>query len=97
MTQTYVDEDEPWLGILAAVEFAIFSTTNRLKGYSPGKLVFGRDIIILIKHTVDWELIRQQNQTQINKDNIHENRNQFYHNYKVKNKVILNNQTTYKY
>ena len=73
MTQTYVDEDEPWLGILAASEFAIFSTTNRLKGYSPGQLVFGRDIIILIKHNMYWELIRQQKQAQINKYNIHKN------------------------
>ena len=52
ITQTYVDEDDPWLWILAA--FAIFSTTNRLKGYSLGQQVFGRDIILPIKHTVYW-------------------------------------------
>ena len=59
ITQTYVDKYDPWWGILAAAEFATFSTTNRLKSYSPGQLVFGRDIILLIKHRVDWELIRQ--------------------------------------
>ena len=28
-TQTYVDEDDPWTGILAAAAFTIHSTTNR--------------------------------------------------------------------
>ena len=36
------------MGILPATEFVILSTTNRLKGYTPGKLIFGRDIILLI-------------------------------------------------
>ena len=63
------------MGILASESFAIFSTTKRLKGYSLGRLIFGRDMILPIKHMVDWELICQTNQEQINKDNIHENRN----------------------
>ena len=54
----------------SATVFEILSTINRLKGYSPGQLLFGRAIILLIKHRSDWELIRQQNQTQKNKDNI---------------------------
>ena len=54
--QTYVDENDPWKGILAAAAFAIFSRTNGKKGYIPCQLIFGRDTIILIKHTVYWEL-----------------------------------------
>ena len=57
--ETYVDKDEHWSGILAAAEFAIISTENRLKVYSPGQLVFSREIILPIKYTVDWELIHQ--------------------------------------
>ena len=45
ITQTYFDEDDPWFGILAAAVFLIISTTNSMKGYSPGQLLFGRDII----------------------------------------------------
>ena len=30
-TQTYVDEDDLWTGILSAAAFAIFSKTNRQK------------------------------------------------------------------
>ena len=63
----HVDEDDPQSGILAAPAFAIFPTEDRLKGYSPGQSVFGRDMIIPIKHKADWELIRQRNHRQINK------------------------------
>ena len=52
ITETYVDEDDPWLGILYEASFTILSTTNCLKGYSPGQLVFVHDMILLIKHNV---------------------------------------------
>ena len=58
--ENYVDEDDPWSGILAPAEFAISSTTNRLKIYSLGQLVFDHNIITLIKHKLDWELICQR-------------------------------------
>ena len=54
-------------------------------------------MILPIKYTVDWELICQQNKTQINKDNIRENRKQFEHDYKVVDKVMLTKHTAYKY
>ena len=53
-TQTYVDKNDPYMGILAAAEFVIRSTNNRQKYYSPGQLIFGRDIILLVKHRVGW-------------------------------------------
>ena len=93
-TQTYVDEDEPWTGILAASAFAIFSTTNIPKGYSPGQLIFDRDMILPIKHRVDWELLHQQKQTQINRDNTWENKHRVDCGYKVGDKVMLINHTT---
>ena len=61
-TQTCVDEYDLWLGILAATEIVMISTTDILKGYSPGQLIFVRDMILPIKHDVDWELIRQKKQ-----------------------------------
>ena len=66
---TYVDRNYLWTGILASAAFEILSTTNRQKGYSPGQLIFFRDMILPIKYRVIWELIRQQNETQINKYN----------------------------
>ena len=61
---------DPWLAILFAAAFTISSTKNRLKCYSPGQFVFGRDMILLIKHTVDWELICYLKENKINKDGI---------------------------
>ena len=95
--QTFVDGDDTWFGILPADEFIIISTTNGLKGFSPGQLLFCRDMVLLIKHKVDWELIRQQNHMQINKDNIHENINRSDHNYKVGDEFIITNKIAYKY
>ena len=59
-TQTYADKNDLWTGILYAVVFEIISTINRHNGYSSGQLNFGRDIILPIKHRVDWELICQR-------------------------------------
>ena len=58
-TKTYDDKNDMWTGILSVAAFAIFSTTKSPKDYSPGQLIFGRDIILPINHMVDWELIRQ--------------------------------------
>ena len=55
ITQTYADKDGPWLEILTASALLILSTTNMLKGYSTGQLVFGCDMILPIKHTMDRE------------------------------------------
>ena len=68
--ESYVYEDDPWLVILAAAAFYIRSIENELELYGPSQLLFGYDMIILIKHTMDWGLIRQQNQMQIDKNNI---------------------------
>ena len=46
--KTYVDENDQWADILAAEAFAISSTTNWQKGYSPGQLIFCRDMILPI-------------------------------------------------
>ena len=54
-------------------------------------------MILPIKHKVDWGLIHQQNQTQINNDNLRENINLFDHDYKVWYKFMLTNHSAYKY
>ena len=53
ITQSYIDEENPWLGILYSAAFVIGSTTERLKGYSTVQLIFGCDTIIPMKHTMD--------------------------------------------
>ena len=91
MTQTYVDEDDPWLVILTAEEFAIRLEANSLKGYSPGQVVFGRDTILPIKLNFDWELIRHQTDMHINEDNIRKTIKRLDYGYTVGDKVMLTN------
>ena len=45
----------------------------------------------------DWELISHKNQAQINKDNICENNKRVDYNYRVGDKVMINNHAAYKY
>ena len=52
--KTYVNENDPYLGVLSSASFEIRSTTNRFKRYSPLQLVSGRDMILPIKHKLDW-------------------------------------------
>ena len=77
----------------------ISNSLNRkyINAYIPVQLVFGRDMIQPIKHKVDWELIRHRKQTQINKQNIHKNYKRVDHNYKARDKLMLNNHAAYKY
>ena len=48
-------------------------------------------MILLIKQKVDWELIHQQKQVKINKDNIRANIKRDDHDYEVGDKAILTN------
>ena len=70
---------------------------KEVKVYSLVQLVLFRDMILSIKYKVDWELIRQPKQTLSSKDNIRENIKQVDHNYKVIDKVMLNNNAAHKY
>ena len=52
--------EDPWKDITAASEFAIhtrFHTTNK---HSPGKLLFGKYMIITIENVYIWELISKR-------------------------------------
>ena len=64
LEDNYLDEDDPWKGILlSAMAFAVRSTFHTTLRQTPGQLVFGRDMIFNIKHTANWEYIRQGNKT----------------------------------
>ena len=73
LQETYVDDADPWMGILAAADFVVISTYHMIKQKVPGQLLFVRDMILPINHVTDWRYIRQCKQTQINKDAICEN------------------------
>ena len=72
--ENYLDEDDPWKGILAATAFAIRATYHTTLQKSPGQLIFGRDMIFNIQHTANWEYIRARKQRLIQKNNKNENK-----------------------
>ena len=67
----YLDKDDPWMVILSVTVFEIRSTVHTLKGYTPGQLIFGRYMVLPIKHISNWKLIPQRKQAQINYYNAH--------------------------
>jgi len=97
LQDNYLDEEEPWQGILAATAFAVRSTYHTTLQKTPGQLVFGRDMIFNLKHTANWEYIRLRKQKIINKNNDRENTKRVPHLYKEGDKVMLRTGTENKY
>ena len=93
----YLNEDDPWKGILSATAFAIRCTYHTTLHSTPGQLVFGRDTIFNIKHTANWEVIRQHKQKLINANNKRENAKRIPHQYCAGDKVMLQIGTENKY
>jgi len=93
----YLDETDPWKGILTAAAFAVRTTYHTTLQKSPGQLVFGRDMIMNIKHTANWEYIRMRKQKLIDKNNRIENSKRKAYSYEVGDQVMLRVGTERKY
>ena len=79
---------EPFKEFLSAAAFTIQSVHHTTLGATPAQLVFGRDMTLPIKHEVDWTLIRQKHQAEINQNNARENKSCIEHEHKVGDKVM---------
>lgn len=97
LENNYLDEEDPWKGILSATAFAIRSTLHTTLKKTPGQLVFGRDMIFNVQHTANWEFIKQRKQRLIDKNNKQENAKRIPYTYKVGDKVLLRRGTENKY
>ena len=85
------------MGIIADSEFEVHFIVHTLKVYTKGQLVFGRDMVLPIKHIANWKLIRQSKQAQINYDNVRKNKNRLDHDYQVRYRSMIRNNVSYKY
>jgi hypothetical protein len=56
----YLDEDDPWKGILNATAFAVRSNFHMSLQSTPGQLVLRSDMIFNIQHAASWEYIKQR-------------------------------------
>ena len=97
LQENYLDKDDPWKGILSATAFAVRSTYHTTLQKSPGQLVFGRDMILNIKHTANWDFIKHRKQAIILKNNKRENLKRIPHQYHAGDKVMLHKGTNFKY
>jgi len=93
----YLDEDNPWDGILAATMFATRATYHTTLQATPAQLVFGRDAILNTKFEANWNLIRERKQKLIRENNRRENAKRIRHTYKVDDKVLLKREDKAKY
>jgi hypothetical protein len=55
LERDYLHEDDPWNGMISTTDFVVRSTLHTFLLHRPGKLVFGRDIIVDIQHTANWK------------------------------------------
>jgi hypothetical protein len=97
LEHNYLDEDDPWKGILSAVAFAVRSTFHTTLRKTPGQLVYGRDMIFNVQHQADWKYIQDRKQRIIAKNNKQENKKRIPHTYKVGDLVLLRKGTEHKY
>jgi hypothetical protein len=93
----YVDEDDPWGGILAAAAFALRSTFHTTLQATPGQLVFGRDMILNVQHQIDWTAIKRRKQELIRKNNRIENAKRIPYQYRVGDQVMMEDHRANKY
>jgi hypothetical protein len=67
------DEKDPWGPFLSSAVYAIRSTFHTTLKATPGKFVFGRDIVLPITFMADWGAIEQQRQKEMARNNRREN------------------------
>ena len=93
----YLDKEDPWKAILSATAFAVRSTISTTTQSTPAQLVFGRDMMLNIKHMANWEFIRDRKQKLINKNNQRENSKRIPYEYKTGDLVLIRKGSENKY
>ena len=93
MLRTMIFSGENWQVevdiALQSVAWALRSTLSTMSGYSPGQLVFSRDMIMQNAVTADWEKIKQLKRDSAIRSNIRENASRVPYDYKVGDKILI--------
>ena len=82
-------EEDPWECILAATMFVVHVTVHTTLQVTPMQLVFGHDVILNTIFEADWQLIKNQKQKVIQKNNMHKNKKCKPYTYLVREKVLI--------
>ena len=85
----FLDEDDPWSGILADTDFSVRSTYDTTLQATPDQLVLGRDMILNTPIMAKWGSIRLRKQKIIDQNNQLENKNRKPHTYIIQDKLLV--------
>ena len=75
--------------ILQCTAWVMRTTPNMITKYSPGNIVFDRDMIFHKTVVADWELIKSRHRAHQGRDNDRENKSRTNYEYKVGDKVRI--------
>ena len=93
MLRTMVFSGENWQEevdtALQSVAWALRSTISTMSGYTPGQLVFNKDMIMQNTVIADWEKIKELKRNSAITSNVRENTSRLLHEYKVGDKVLI--------
>jgi hypothetical protein len=84
-----MDETDHWVPFLSSAAYAIRITFHATLEATPGKVVFGRDMVLPIKFMLDWGAIEQQRQKEMGRNYRRENASRISNVYKVGDKILL--------
>ena len=85
----YLDEQNPWSGILSAIMFGIRATYHTTLEATPMQLVFQRDAILPIDYQPDWNKIQINKRKRIELNDARENKSRIPHEYKVGDMILI--------
>ena len=75
----------------ATTMYAIRAAAHTTYKLSPGAIAFHRDMILDIPLLADWELLRQQKQALLDKNNFIQNRKRISHDYSIGEEILIKN------
>ena len=83
------EDDDPFDEYISSVSYAIRSAYHQTHGFSPGQLVFGRDMFLDTRAEIDWDEMRERKQRRIRKSNEQENKNRIDIQYKKGDLILI--------
>ena len=93
MLRTMEFDGEDWESevetALQSAAWAIRSTVSTMSGYTPGQMVFSKDMIMQTAVTADWEKIKHRKRQAAKTANERENRARVRYEYRPGHKVLI--------
>ena len=90
-------KDNPWIGVLTAVGFAMRATVHTTTRATPTQLVFNRDAMHNVRFEADWKYIKERKQKLIVQNNKRENAKRVPYTYNVGDRVLVKEDPSRKY